>query len=206
MKSVAMPQLGESVDEGTVVRWLKNVGDAIAVDEVLFEVASDKVNMEIPSLNAGILSEILVPEGATVPVGTMLAHIASDADAGCRKRRQGTHHACRRARAPRLRSKRRSVQSDSGAHRRGGSTFTITNNGAFGTLLTAAIINLPNVAILSTDAIDERVVPRNGMIAIRRRMYLCMSWDHCAFDGSTAAKFLGAIKRDLEERDWRGQF
>jgi pyruvate/2-oxoglutarate dehydrogenase complex dihydrolipoamide acyltransferase (E2) component len=88
----------------------------------------------------------------------------------------------------------------------GGSTFTITNNGAFGTLMTAPIINQPNVAILSTDAIEERVVPHKGMIAIRRRMYLCMSWDHRAFDGSTAAKFLGHVKSNLEERNWTGQF
>ena len=71
--------------------------------------------------------------------------------------------------------------------------------------MTAPIINQPNVAILSTDAVEERVVPFQGMIAIRRRMYLCMTWDHRAFDGSTAAKFLGRIKRELEERDWEAQ-
>ena len=439
MNSVAMPQLGESVDEGTVVRWLKNVGDAIVVDEPLFEVASDKVNMEIPSLNAGILSEILVPAGATVPVGTMLAHIASDAgeatanakatapaapahsatttpaapaSAAPSNSKAATNGAHRHAHSPAVRrlarehaldlalvpgngakgrvtradvlayiaspsngaasperydtqpsvlaiaalpatapppvpatasapkapsvplkggrpvpfspirariaenvlaSKRavadvfsvmevdmenvhaariaqrdafksreglsltylpfitratiealrafpavnaridgstlvyndavhlgmavdldekglvvpvirnadglnitgiaRAIGSLSSAARNGtlapdgygGSTFTITNNGAFGTLMTAPIINQPNVAILSTDAIEERVVPHNGMVAIRRRMYLCMSWDHRAFDGSTAAKFLASIKRDLEDRDWRGQ-
>jgi pyruvate dehydrogenase E2 component (dihydrolipoamide acetyltransferase) len=86
-----------------------------------------------------------------------------------------------------------------------GSTFTITNNGSYGTLMTAPIINTPNVATLSTDSIEERVVPFNGMIAIRRRMYLCMSWDHRAFDGSTAAKFIARIKRELEHRDWTTQ-
>jgi pyruvate dehydrogenase E2 component (dihydrolipoyllysine-residue acetyltransferase) len=93
-----------------------------------------------------------------------------------------------------------------GAAEYSGSTFTITNNGAFGTLMTAPIINQPNVAILSTDVIEERVVPWNGMIAIRRRMYLCMSWDHRAFDGATAGKFLAHVKRGLEERDWNDQF
>ena len=83
-----------------------------------------------------------------------------------------------------------------------GSTFTITNNGSYGTLMTAPIINTPNVATLSTDAIEERVVPYHGMIAIRRRMYLCMSWDHRAFDGSTAAKFMARIKHELETGDW----
>ena len=86
-----------------------------------------------------------------------------------------------------------------------GSTFTITNNGSYGTLMTAPIINTPNVATLSTDAIEERVVPHNGGIAIRRRMYLCMSWDHRAFDGSTAGKFIARIKRELETRDWTTQ-
>jgi pyruvate/2-oxoglutarate dehydrogenase complex dihydrolipoamide acyltransferase (E2) component len=86
-----------------------------------------------------------------------------------------------------------------------GSTFTITNNGSYGTLMTAPIINTPNVATLSTDAVEERVVPHEGGIAIRRRMYLCMSWDHQAFDGSTAGKFIARIKRELEHRDWTTQ-
>jgi 2-oxoglutarate dehydrogenase E2 component (dihydrolipoamide succinyltransferase) len=86
-----------------------------------------------------------------------------------------------------------------------GSTFTITNNGSYGTLMTAPIINTPNVATLSTDAVEERVVPHDGGIAIRRRMYLCMSWDHRAFDGSTAGKFIARIKRELEQRDWTTQ-
>jgi pyruvate dehydrogenase E2 component (dihydrolipoamide acetyltransferase) len=81
MSSVAMPQLGESVSEGTVVRWLKAVGDNVAVDEPLFEVATDKVNTEIPSLHAGVLQQILVPDGTTVPVGTELARIGGAAAA-----------------------------------------------------------------------------------------------------------------------------
>ena len=58
-----MPQLGESVETGTITRWLKNAGDAVAVDEPLFEVSSDKVTMEVPSLVAGRLGEIVVREG-----------------------------------------------------------------------------------------------------------------------------------------------
>ena len=378
MNSVAMPQLGESVAEGTVVRWLKRVGDTIGVDEPLFEVASDKVSMEIPSLDAGVLREILVPEGATVAVGTVLARIegaaavatpaASNGSSphGARAhlhspvvRRLAREHALdlaqlhgsgrggrvtrsdvlavvnaasplsaqpgpsrRTAFSPMrariaenvMASKRiaadvfsvmeidmenvhaaRLAQRDAFAAQAGTSltylpfiaraaidalrafpavnariegdalvlnssvdlgiavdlderglvvpviraadelnvtgiaraiarastaaragtletsaysksTFTITNNGAFGTLMTAPIINQPNVAILSTDAIEERVVPWHGMIAIRRRMYLCMSWDHRAFDGATAAKFLGHVKRGLEDRAWSDQF
>ena len=374
-----MPQLGESVSEGTVVRWLKQVGERVVLDEPLFEVASDKVNMEIPSLTAGTLAEILVPEGATVEVGTVLARIeaaglvpaavppaasavSAPANNGRPRTRNGarlspvvrrlarehqldlaqvagTGHNGRVTRndvlavvqtpvivtptpTPTLRGKiaanvfaakqqvadvfsvmeadmenvlavrtsrkdafkakegtsltylpfiaraavdalraypavngrfsdgdlvpndavhlgiavdlderglvvpvirdadalnvtgiARAIATLSSAARAGtarpgdlgGSTFTITNNGAFGTLMTAPIINAPNVAILSTDAVEQRVVAVNGTIAIRHRMYLCMSWDHRAFDGSTAARFLAHIKRDLEERDWAGQ-
>ena len=374
-----MPQLGESVSEGTVVRWLKQVGERVVLDEPLFEVASDKVNMEIPSLTAGTLAEILVPEGATVEVGTVLARIeaaglvpaavppaasavSAPANNGRPRTRNGarlspvvrrlarehqldlaqvagTGHNGRVTRndvlavvqtpvivtptpTPTLRGKiaanvvaakqqvadvfsvmeadmenvlavrtsrkdafkakegtsltylpfiaraavdalraypavngrfsdgdlvpndavhlgiavdlderglvvpvirdadalnvtgiARAIATLSSAARAGtarpgdlgGSTFTITNNGAFGTLMTAPIINAPNVAILSTDAVEQRVVAVSGTIAIRHRMYLCMSWDHRAFDGSTAARFLAHIKRDLEERDWAGQ-
>ena len=78
---VTMPALGESVTEGTVSRWLKNVGDAVAVDEPLLEVSTDKVDTEIPSPVAGILQEILVAEDETVPVGTDLAVIGDGASA-----------------------------------------------------------------------------------------------------------------------------
>ncbi len=70
-----MPQLGETVTEGTILRWLKAVGEPVAHDEVLFEVSTDKVDSEVPSPVEGILSEILVPEGETVEVGARLAVI-----------------------------------------------------------------------------------------------------------------------------------
>jgi len=76
LADILMPQLGETVTEGTVTRWLKNVGDPVAEDEVLFEVSTDKVDSEVPSPAAGVLSEILVPEGDTVDVGTRLAVVA----------------------------------------------------------------------------------------------------------------------------------
>src|SRR5450631_3750980 len=75
---VTMPALGESVTEGTVTRWLKNVGDSVAIDERLLEVSTDKVDTEIPSPVAGTLQEILVAEDETVPVGTDLAVVGSD--------------------------------------------------------------------------------------------------------------------------------
>jgi len=73
-----MPQLGETVTEGTVTRWLKAVGDPVAQDEVLFEVSTDKVDSEVPSSAAGYLAEILVPEGETVDVGARLAVITPE--------------------------------------------------------------------------------------------------------------------------------
>jgi pyruvate dehydrogenase E2 component (dihydrolipoamide acetyltransferase) len=76
-----MPQLGETVTEGTIIKWLKNVGDTVAHDEPLFEVSTDKVDSEVPSSAEGVITEILVPEGATVDIGTKLAVIGAAADA-----------------------------------------------------------------------------------------------------------------------------
>jgi pyruvate dehydrogenase E2 component (dihydrolipoamide acetyltransferase) len=78
---VKMPKLGETVTEGTVGRWLKAVGDQVAFDDPLFEVSTDKCDSEIPSPYDGVLLEIVVPEGQTVPVGTLLARIGSPAGA-----------------------------------------------------------------------------------------------------------------------------
>ena len=72
---VAMPQMGESITEGTITKWLKNVGDTVARDEPIFEISTDKVDAEIPSPVAGILTEIKVKEGATVTVNTIVAII-----------------------------------------------------------------------------------------------------------------------------------
>lgn len=73
MAEITLPQLGETVTEGTITRWFKKVGDAVAADEPLFEVSTDKVDTEVPSPIAGILMEIRVQEGDTVPVGAVIA-------------------------------------------------------------------------------------------------------------------------------------
>jgi 2-oxoglutarate dehydrogenase E2 component (dihydrolipoamide succinyltransferase) len=80
-ESVLLPALGESVTEGTVTRWLKKVGDTVAVDEPLVEVSTDKVDTEIPSPFAGVLEQILVQEDETVAVGAALAIIGSSGSA-----------------------------------------------------------------------------------------------------------------------------
>src|SRR6266508_2421381 len=77
MANIIMPQPGQSVTEGTVVKWLKQVGDQVAADEVIAEIETEKVNIELPSPFDGTLSEILVAEGETVPVGADLAVIAA---------------------------------------------------------------------------------------------------------------------------------
>ena len=83
---VIMPQMGESIFEGTITRWLKKPGDRVEKDEPLFEISTDKVDAEIPSPVAGVLSEIKVPEGATVEVNTVVAVIAEMAPQARRAR------------------------------------------------------------------------------------------------------------------------
>src|ERR1700730_13978439 len=76
---VKMPQFGESVSEGTIGRWLKNPGDRVEVDDPLVEIQTDKVNAEVQSPVAGILQQILLPEGATAAVQTDMAIIGDEA-------------------------------------------------------------------------------------------------------------------------------
>ena len=89
----------------------------------------------------------------------------------------------------------------------GGSTFTLTNPGPFGSFMSAPIINVPNVAILSTDTVAKRptvvtLADGTDAIAIHHIGYLGLSWDHRAFDGSTAVLFLNRVKENLETWDW----
>src|SRR6185369_556330 len=74
-EDVIMPQMGESIAEGTIVKWLKKVGDPVKRDEPLFEISTDKVDAEIPAPTSGVLSEIMVQEGETVAVNTVVAVI-----------------------------------------------------------------------------------------------------------------------------------
>ena len=78
---VVMPQMGESIAEGTLSKWLKKVGDVVKRDEPMFEISTDKVDAEIPAPNAGTLAEILVQEGQTVPVSTVVARLETEVGA-----------------------------------------------------------------------------------------------------------------------------
>ncbi len=79
---VIMPQMGESIFEGTITKWLKKPGDAIQRDEPLFEISTDKVDAEIPSPVGGVLSEIKVAEGSTVQINTVVAVLSEDGAGG----------------------------------------------------------------------------------------------------------------------------
>ena len=86
---VPMPQMGESITEGTLTKWLKKVGETVERDEPLFEISTDKVDAEIPSPVAGTLTEIKVQEGSTVAINTIVAVIGREALAGPNWRRRG---------------------------------------------------------------------------------------------------------------------
>ena len=81
--NVVMPQMGESIAEGTIVRWIKKVGETVDRDEPLFEISTDKVDAEIPSPGAGVLTEIKVKEGETVPVNSVVAVIGEAGREAC---------------------------------------------------------------------------------------------------------------------------
>src|ERR1700733_7456671 len=81
MIDVVMPQMGESIVEGTLTKWLKKAGDTVGRDEPLFEISTDKVDTEIPSPAAGVLAEVLIEEGKTVGINTIVARINHGASA-----------------------------------------------------------------------------------------------------------------------------
>ena len=101
---VVMPQMGESIAEGTIVRWIKKVGDNVDRDEPLFEISTDKVDAEIPSPAAGVLLAIAAKEGETVPVNSVVATIGA---AGEQAASDGRVPPPRRTRVSRRRCRRR---------------------------------------------------------------------------------------------------
>ena len=75
MPTVIMPKMGDAMEEGTLLRWLKKVGDEVEAGEPIAEIETDKVSLEIEAAESGVLSQILTPEGSTVPIGTAIATI-----------------------------------------------------------------------------------------------------------------------------------
>ena len=104
-----MPQMGESIFEGTITKWLKKVGDPVEKDEPLFEISTDKVDAEIPSPVAGVLTEIKVPEGATVQINTVVAVIGGSVSVPSAAPRSRCPAAANRARQPHRRQRRPSA-------------------------------------------------------------------------------------------------
>ena len=96
MAEVKLPQLGETVTEGTITKWFKKVGDAVAADEPLFEVSTDKVDTEVPSPVSGVLTEVRAKEGDTVPVGAVIAVVGDAGAAPAPAVRPGGPRACER--------------------------------------------------------------------------------------------------------------
>src|SRR4030095_3675624 len=78
---VLMPSMGESLAEGTLTKWFKKVGDPVKRDETIFEISTDKVDSEVQAASAGVVAEILVKEGETVPVNAVVARIETDVNA-----------------------------------------------------------------------------------------------------------------------------
>ena len=112
---VVMPQMGVSVSEGTITKWLKSEGDPVAADEPLLEISTDKVDTEVPAPASGVLGPILVPEGETVDVGTPLATIVpAGADAPSR-----TEHRRHRALRFCIRGSRRGAAGGGSCRARG---------------------------------------------------------------------------------------
>ena len=81
MATVIMPKMGDAMEEGTLLRWLKEVGQEVAAGEPLAEIETDKVTIEIEAAESGVLTKTLVDEGDTVPIGTTIATIGDEADA-----------------------------------------------------------------------------------------------------------------------------
>jgi pyruvate dehydrogenase E2 component (dihydrolipoamide acetyltransferase) len=336
IQEIIMPQLGETVQEGTVLNWYKKVGDTIKADEALFDVETEKVTTEIPCPIAGVVTEILVEAGTTVPVGTKLAVVealgakpvaaaaqpapAPTAQAKPAAQSQGddetiphsklrrqtaahmvksvatsphvlqavevdferveqarkargeawkntegfaltylpfiAHAVCqaiaeyprvnasftedalvvhkrihlgvavdlnfeglmvpviRDAQSLDLKALAKKINHLASAARAGslvpdevtGGTYTLSNSGPFGTLITAPIISQPQVAILSTDGVRKKPVvlesATGDTIAIRPVGVLAQSFDHRAFDGAYSAAFLRRVKEILESSDW----
>ena len=85
---IIMPKMGESIVEGTIIEWRKSVGDSIEVDEILLEIGTDKVDSEIPSPNAGIITELLAEPNDVIDIGVVIARIETEGSASVKYNRR----------------------------------------------------------------------------------------------------------------------
>ncbi|GLS98734.1 dihydrolipoyllysine-residue succinyltransferase component of 2-oxoglutarate dehydrogenase complex [Sphingobium jiangsuense] len=322
---VQVPVLGESVTEATVGAWLKKPGDAVAVDEPIASLETDKVAVDVPSPVAGVMGQHMVSEGDTVNVGAVIAIVEEGATAAAKPAAaaapaaaavaSGPQRAEERVKMTRLRQtvakrlksaqetaallttfndvdmsavieararykdlfeKKHGVRlgfmgfftkavcmalrdvpavnaqiegdeivyhnyadisvavsapnglvvpvirnaeemsvaeiektiGDFGKRAKEGAltmedmkggTFTISNGGVFGSLMSTPIINPPQSAVLGLHRIEDRPVVRNGQVVVRPMMYLALSYDHRLIDGREAVTFLVAIKNAIED-------
>ncbi len=333
---VQVPELSESVSSGTLLAWRKAVGDTVVRDEILVDLETDKVVLEISAPAAGVLSEILVPEGGVVQVGQVIAHLGTAGKAGevaskavslgmsppviekttipaetggssARNERRVPMTRLRLRIAERLKEAQNtaamlttfnevnmqpvqqvrqrykdSFQQEHGvklglmsffvkaichalkqypvinarvdgrdilyhdycdigvavSSERGlvvpvlrdaetlgladverrigdfarranalklqieeleGGTFTITNGGIFGSLMSTPILNPPQSAVLGLHKIQDRPIAENGQVVIRPMMYLALSYDHRIIDGREAVSFLASVKESIED-------
>src|SRR5437588_433201 len=306
MTEIRVPTLGESVTEATIGRWFKKAGDAVAVDEPLVELETDKVTIEVPAPSAGTLGDIVAKDGETVAVGALLGQINDGAAGAAAKPPAAPAKAAAPppppsaapapaaatskappADAPLAPSVRR-ISAESGVDaatvpgsgkdgrvtkggvqalkdipaanaeidgsdliyknyyhigvavgtdkglvvpvvrdcdlksiaeieksiadygRRArdgqlkidemqGGTFTITNGGIYGSLMSTPILNAPQSAILGMHKIQDRPIAIGGKVEIRPMMYLALSYDHRVIDGKEAVTFLERVKESLED-------
>ena len=226
---VILPRLGQGMESGTIVRWLKSEGEAVEKGEPLFELDTDKVTQEVEAEAAGVLLKIAVAEGE-VPVGRTVAFIGSEgedvpevaAETPPRQEAKSSEPAPAPAPAapqglivPVMRGVERLSLAEVAAARGDivgrardnklttqdleDGTFTISNLGMFGIEQFVAVLNPPQAAIVAVGATEERVVPFEGEMAVRPMVTLTGTFDHRAVDGAPAAAFLQTLKESLED-------
>ena len=167
---VTMPQMGESIAEGTLSKWLKKVGDHVKRDEPIFEISTDKVDAEIPAPTAGTLAEILVPEGKTVAVQTLVARLETDKGAAVAASCDRRPHQRRLPPAPPTAATTVPARAPDGTKRAIGDTCRSAASGRAGLVRGA-----PPVKVLAAR-------PQDGRRARRRHHRAQRQWDRRSRD------------------------
>jgi pyruvate/2-oxoglutarate dehydrogenase complex dihydrolipoamide acyltransferase (E2) component len=205
-REVVMPRLGWSGETGKLVEWLKQDGDAVKAGEIICTVEGDKANVEVETMDSGILR--IPPDspsaGAEVPVGTLMAYIVEPGNPTSPPvaTRAGEQTAAvQPATEPPSDATGRIATTVTPADAMHGGTFTITNLGPYAIDAFTPIINLPECAILGVGRIRARPVvidEATEQIAVRRMLALSLTFDHRLVDGAPAARFLQQVKQYVE--------